>query len=301
MKASLRTHSDGPIADSELILNPDGSIYHLGIRPEHLSDTIIIVGDPERVGEIAGRFDHSHFDMQNREFRTCKGELGGIDITIVSTGIGVDNVDIVMNELDALANIDFATRLVKTEQRSMRMIRLGTSGTIRPEIDTGSHVASRYAFALDGVPYSYRPTLNETEEKIQQSIGSHLGLPTHMPVPYVTECESSLLSLLGPDVIQGITMTANGFYGPQGRALRLNLRDDNFHDQLRGFRWNEWKVTNIEMECAGLYSLGSMLGHQMLTVCAILANRATGAFSKTPQKDINNLIDSMLERLTQSL
>lgn len=300
MKASLRAHSDGPIADSELIINPDGSIYHLGIRPEHLSDIIIIVGDPERVGEIAGRFDKCHFDLQNREFRTCKGELGGVEMTIVSTGIGVDNVDIVMNELDALANIDFASREVRSDLRSMQMIRLGTSGTIRSDIETGSLVASRFAFALDGVPYSYKPALNEQETALQESLTLHLGLPPYMPIPYVAGCNTQLLSLLDDNVIQGVTMTANGFYGPQGRALRLNLRDDEFHDELREFEWEDWKITNIEMECAGLYSLGSMLGHQMLTVCAILANRATGAFSKTPQKHINNLIDSMLERLTQS-
>jgi uridine phosphorylase len=300
MQGKTRSHDGDILANSELILNPDGSVYHLGIRPEHLSERVVIVGDPERVGEIASRFSSIEFDFQNREFRTCKGLYNGVELTVVSTGIGVDNIDIVINELDAAANIDLESRQVKSELKSLKILRLGTSGSLRADIPVGSMVYSAFAFGLDGVPYTYVPTTTSDELDLQNAMMRDLDWPDYLPTPYVAKADQELLEAVGSDMVKGITMTANGFYGPQGRSLRLSLRDAGFHDKLRSIEWNGLNVTNIEMECAGLYSLGGMLGHQMGTACVILANRESGAFSKEPQKHINELIDKALSRLTQT-
>ncbi|MFM9986221.1 MAG: nucleoside phosphorylase [Flavobacteriales bacterium] len=295
MQGKLRT-SNLPIAHSELILRPDGSIYHLGIRPEHVASKIIIVGDPERVPMISRLFDQVEFQVASREFVVHTGTFQGKRITVVSSGIGVDNIDILINELDAVMNIDLQTRMVKPEITQLEIVRIGTSGALQADIPTGSFVASKFAFAVDGVPLSYSSQHNDKESIVFEQLKSQFNWLSEQNSLYVASCDDSLLDRIGFDFYQGITATANGFYGPQGRSLRLQSDMETRIDQYAGFSMDNYRITNFEMECAGIYALASMLGHKALTVCAILANRATKEFHNNPSASIESLISTVLQR-----
>lgn len=284
------------IPESELILRPDGRLYHLGISPDDVASKIIIVGDPERVPVISAMFDKVESKISGREFVVHTGEITGKRITIVSSGIGVDNIDIVINELDAAVNVDFQTRRPKAELVSLEIIRIGTSGSIQADIPVGSFVASSYAFALDGVPYSYNATLSEKEKALVNVLRDDIQALQENSGLYAAEASAELLSRVAFDMIQGITATQNGFYGPQGRTVRLESMVEPLLNAYSNVEFDGYRVTNFEMECAGIYALASMLGHKALTVCAILANRATKEFHKNPSTSIESLIRQVIER-----
>jgi uridine phosphorylase len=278
------------IADTELILNPDQSVYHLGVHAEQLAQDIWIVGDPERVPLISGQLDRLDCTIQRREFVLHTGELDGKRLTIVSSGIGVDNIDILINELDAAVNIDLERRQVKEQLTSLRFLRLGTSGAIQPDIELGTVVASRFAFALDGVPLSYEMEFSEGENNLMQALRAEGKKDSGL---YAVECSAALLERYSIHQRQGITFTANGFYGPQGRSVRLKSRHQDFSWEQQ-FRHQGYMITNFEMESAGLYALSSLLGHQALTCCVILANRATTQFTAQAPQLAERLIQSAL-------
>jgi len=295
MKAPHR-ESHKAIAESELILRQDGSLYHLGIRPEQVASKIIIVGDPERVPTISSMFDTVECKISGREFVVHTGEVFGKRITVVSSGIGVDNIDIVINELDAAVNIDLETRLVKAEITSLDIVRIGTSGAMQADIPVGSFVSSTFAFALDGVPHTYSCSFSEEEENLMAALKQNFNWLDINPNLYVVKSSNELLQRIAFDTTQGITATANGFYGPQGRTLRLQSNMEQNIDAYAGFVHNGLRITNFEMESAGIYALSSMLGHQALTVCAILANRSTKEFHNNPSASVESLIRLVLER-----
>lgn len=295
MKAPLRDASE-PVGASELILRGDGSVYHLGVRPEHVAENIIIVGDPERVPLISSMFNDVEFRVAGREFVIHTGSFSGKRITVVSSGIGVDNIDIVINELDAAVNMDLSTRLPKWHHTSLNIVRIGTSGAMHADIPVGSFVASYFAFGLDGVPQSYQATLNEEEQGHASRMKSQFPWLAEQSGFYVAQCNPSLLNQMAEGFIHGITATANGFYGPQGRSVRLQSIMEKRIDEYRNYRENELRITNFEMECSGIYALSSMLGHKALTVCAILANRATKEFHNNPSASIETLISTVLQR-----
>lgn len=288
--------SDHPIAESELILRSDGSLYHLNILPEHVSDKIITVGDPERVAAVSSMFDSIEVQRQDREFITHTGTYKGKRITVVSSGIGVDNMDIMINELDAAVNIDLSTRKAKKERRVLEIIRIGTSGSMHPEIPVGAFVASAFAFALDGIPLSYGAEMSVQENALNKALCEKFHWLNEHTGMYTVRASEDLLNRIAGDMFQGITATANGFYGPQGRSLRLQSVMEKRIDMYAGFQHSNYQITNFEMECSGLYALASMLGHKALTVCAIMANRATKEFHKQPSASIESLIRTVLER-----
>ncbi|MFN0032120.1 MAG: nucleoside phosphorylase [Flavobacteriales bacterium] len=295
MHAPLRPATT-PIPPSELILRADGSLYHLGITPDQLAQKIIIVGDPERVPLISALFNTVEHRIHNREFVIHTGFFDEKRISIVSTGIGVDNIDIVLNELDAAVNIDLGTRLPKAEHTTLEIVRIGTSGTLHAHIPVGSFVASAMAFALDGVPYSYSPVFSDEEKNLMHELrGQFPHLAGHSGL-YATTADPSLLQRIAHDSIQGITATANGFYGPQGRSLRLLSNMEQNIDAYASFQHMGLHITNFEMECSGIYALAAMLGHRATTVCAILANRATKEFHNNPSASVQSLIQQVLAR-----
>jgi uridine phosphorylase len=285
-----------PIPETELILRADGSLYHLGVLPHQVASKIIIVGDPERVPTISELFDEVECRIHNREFVVHTGSYKGKRFTIVSSGIGVDNIDIVINELDAAVNVDLTTRLPKKELTSLEIVRIGTSGSIRPEIPVGSFVASVKAFALDGVPYSYQMQLSDDEAGLIQHLKSEIPYLKDNHSLYAVDGSQELLNRIAFDMVQGITATQNGFYGPQGRSVRLQSKVEPLLKSYENIVWKGNKVTNFEMECAGIFALSSLLGHRALTVCAILANRATKEFHKNPSTSVETLIRTVLER-----
>jgi uridine phosphorylase len=290
MRAKQLRDFESTIPETELILNPDGSVYHLGITGDQLAEDIWIVGDPERVPLISMHFDRVDVRVQRREFVVHTGELNGKRLTVVSSGIGVDNIDIVINELDAAVNVDPTTRKVRKAHRSLRFLRLGTSGAIQPDIELGTVIASRYAFAKDGVPISYEFEFSEDEEvllgTLERDGRASAGL-------YAVSCGASLLTRYPIHDLQGITYTANGFYGPQGRSVRLKSKQDDL-EKDQAFQYNGFRITNYEMECAGLYGMASLLGHEALTCCVILANRANRSFASNAPQLAEKLIQSAL-------
>ncbi len=284
------------IADSELILRPDGSLYHLGIKPENLASKIIIVGDPDRVPIVSTMFDDIECKITGREFLVHTGTYSNKRITVISSGIGVDNIDIVINELDAAVNIDLHTRKPKKNHTQLEIVRIGTSGSLQADIPVGSFVASQFAFAIDGVPYSYESDLTEIEIKIHEALKTSFGWLRKNENFYTASCSQELMDRIASNCSKGITATANGFYGPQGRSLRLRSVMENRIEQYATFKIDDLRITNLEMECAGIYSLASMLGHKALTLCVILANRASKEFHKSPSASIESLIRLVLER-----
>lgn len=295
MNAPLR-QSILPIAESELILRSDGSLYHLGILPEHIAKNVIIVGDPERVPLISALFDEVELKLSGREFVVHTGCYKSKRITVVSSGIGVDNIDIVINELDAAVNIDLTSRTVKSNLTSLNIIRIGTSGALHADIPVGSFVASSYAFALDGVPYSYAASMSSKEQYLFGKLSKQYSWLAENNNFYVVQGSDLLLQQIAFDFLQGITATANGFYGPQGRSVRLQSIMEKRINSYTKFSLDEMRIINFEMECAGIYALASMLGHRALTVCVILANRASKEFHKNPSTSIESLIRLVLER-----
>jgi len=288
-----------PIKDSELILNPDGSIYHLNLRPEHVANTIITVGDPDRVDSVTKHFDNIEFKTQKREFHTQTGTYNNTRITVISTGIGTDNIDIVFNELDALVNIDFKTREIKKELTSLNIVRIGTSGSIQKEIPLDAVLISEYAAGFDSLLHFYDSKHVQFPE-ISDALIKHTNWFDLKSQPYVVKCNEDLYQKLSSKTTyKGFTATNVGFYGPQGRVLRLQIQDKDLNTKLATFNHNNMPITNLEMETAGIYGIANLLGHKALSMNAIIANRATGGFSNNPKKTVDDLIIYTLNKLTE--
>ena len=287
------------IQASELILNPDGSVYHLNLKPEHIAHDIIFVGDQNRVEKISSQFDTIEFSFQKREFKTHTGTLNGKRISVISTGIGPDNIDIVMNEMDALVNIDLITRQPKTTLTSLNIVRIGTSGSLQADIPVDSFVMSKYGLGLDNMLRSY--LVDEiSNTNMEEAFINHTHWDSRKGRPYVISCSEKLEQLIESDKIhKGITATAGGFYGPQGRVLRLEIQDKNLNSKMDNFKFEGNRITNLEMETAAIYGLSKLLGHNALSLNAIIANRATGTFSEDPYKAVDELIKYTLEKLTK--
>ena len=287
------------IQSSELILNPDGSVYHLNLKPEHIAHDIIFVGDQNRVEKITQFFDSIEFSTQKREFKTKTGVYKGKRMTVMSTGIGPDNIDIVMNELDALVNIDLETRKPKQVLTSLNIIRIGTSGSLHADIPVDSFVMSTFGLGLDNMLRSY--LIEEISNKqIENEFINHTNWDAKKGRPYIIACSEKLEKIIeSSQMHKGITATAGGFYGPQGRVLRLNIQDENLNSKMDNFKTNDTRITNLEMETAAIYGLGALLGHQCLSLNAIIANRASGTFSEDPYKAVDALIAYTLDKLAK--
>ncbi|MEX0314856.1 MAG: nucleoside phosphorylase [Allomuricauda sp.] len=285
------------LGSSELILNPDGSIYHLNLLPEDIAPTIITVGDPSRVPMVTKYFDSIDVEKGRREFFTQTGSYKGKNITVISTGIGTDNIDIVFNELDALVNIDFVTRKTKKHKTKLDFIRIGTSGTIQADIPVDCFLMSERAIGLDGLLHFYEAG-QARNEKLEQQLRQYLGWEGYDISPYAVDSDESLLNKFKSNRIRlGITVTNSGFYGPQGRSLRLQPKVVDFNTKLSGFYYENSKITNLEMETSGIYGLAKLHGHRAISLNAILANRATGEFSKNAFKTVDDLIKYTLEKV----
>jgi len=284
------------IPESDLIINPDGSIYHLNLLPEDIADTVITVGDPDRVSEVTKHFDSIDIKKGKREFITHTGYLGEKRITVASTGIGTDNIDIVLNELDALVNIDFNTRTINKSLRSLNIIRIGTSGAVQPDIPMGTILASSYGLGMDALMNYYVSQPNTEESLLLHEIKTHLRDLNHIN-PYLTSASQSLLASVGKDLPTGITITAPGFYAPQGRIVRAQNSVPNFINLMNTFKSEANRITNLEMETAGIYALARILGHEAISINAILASRVNFEFSKDPNKIVDQAIKMVLERL----
>ncbi len=285
------------IAPSELIINPDGSIYHLNLRPEHIADTIIFVGDQNRVPKISKHFESIECDIQKREFRTITGTYKNKRISVISTGIGPDNIDIVMNELDALVNINLETRTIKKEHQQLQIIRIGTSGSLQKDIPVDSFVLASYGLGLDGTIHAYACE-HILESEIEGAFIKHTQWNERKARPYIVKGSERLeKKLFSHQTFKGFTATANGFYGPQGRVLRLAIQDPNLNTKIDNFNFKGLKVTNLEMETAAIYGLAKLLGHKALSMNAIIANRANGTFSTDPYKTVDALIQYTLDKL----
>ena len=286
------------IAESELIINNRGAIYHLDLRPEELADTIIVVGDPDRVKKVSKHFDSIEYQLQHREFITHTGYIGNKRLSVMSTGIGPDNIDIAINELDALANIDFTTREIKTEFCKLNIIRFGTSGSLQADIPVDSFVASTHGLGLDNLMnyYSYKKSAEELT--LIDAFVLQTQLDKAITIPYVFEGGQSLINKFNNGFYKGITVTCPGFYGPQGRILRLGLNSPGLINKLTDFTFNTHRITNFEMETSAIYGLGKLLGHECLSVNAIVANRVLQQFSKDSNAAVEKLITKALEVLT---
>ncbi len=285
-----------PIAETDLILNPDGSIYHLNLLPEDVAETIITVGDQDRVAEVSRYFDRIELNKSKREFITHTGYIGQKRITVISTGIGTDNIDIVLNELDALVNVDFTTRTVKDKFTSLNLIRIGTSGALQANIPLDSVLIAAYGLGFDALMNFYpKKNLAPETELLNHIDAVFTGI--NLPKPYLAAASAALINKIGFDLPLGITATAPGFYAPQGRQVRaVNVLPD-FLQQLQSFQYRQQKITNLEMETAGIYALAKVLGHQAVSVNVILANRATGQFSQNPQQAVDQAIKLVLSRI----
>lgn len=297
MHAITRTEPGTSIEPSELVLNPDGSVYHLALRPEQLGDTVLVVGDQGRVERISRLFDRVDHRVQNREFVSHGGELRGHRITALSTGIGTDNIDIVLNELDALVNIDLGTRSPKRDTKSLRIIRLGTCGSLQEDIPVDSRIVSAYGVGLDNVLHYYAYESTDAELRLLNDLLAHTGWPDNLPLPYVAAGDKELVERLGHGNTVGITLTAGGFYGPQGRQLRLPPSVDGLNEAFSSFAHEGLRATNYEMETSALYGLGGLLGHRVCTVCAVVANRLRKEYSKDHHAAIDRMIAEVLERV----
>ncbi|MGB7841256.1 MAG: nucleoside phosphorylase [Salinimicrobium sp.] len=285
------------LAASELILNKDGSIYHLNLRPEHLADTVIVVGDPDRVQKISKHFDNIEFKIQKREFHTHTGTYKGKRISVISTGIGTDNIDIVINELDALVNIDFETRKIKSTTKQLDIIRVGTSGSIQKEIPVDAFVVSKRAVGFDALMHFYQSESVQLED-FNQALDEQLQLSPRKSKAYAVACDEDLAQIFeGSETVDGFTGSNIGFYGPQGRVLRLPLKDTRFMDKLEAFDFKGVKITNLEMETSAIYGMSKMLGHRAVSLNAVVANRPAGEFSKDAGQTVENLIKFTLDRL----
>jgi len=287
------------IKDSELILNSDGSVYHLHLKPGDLASTVITVGDPDRVDQVSAYFDTVDFKQHRREFKTHTGTLRNQRVTVISTGIGADNIDIVLNELDALVNIDFKSRQVKSELTSLRIVRIGTSGALQTEIPVDSFLLSTHGFDLNGMLQAYK--IHSTQNKaFEQAFIKQSNWGNKRAQPILIESDKSIENqLISNNILKGITATCAGFYAPQGRKLRLTPNDSKFLKNLQNFTFEGSKITNFDMETSAIFGLSKLLGHQACSINAILANRSNGTFSNSPKKTIDELIQYTLNKLIE--
>lgn len=289
------------IPESELILNPDGSVYHLNLLPDDISDVIINVGDPDRVSKVSAFFDNIEVKKQKREFVTHTGHYKGRRISVISTGIGTDNIDIVYNELDALVNIDLKTRTVKPNLTALNLIRIGTSGALQPEIPVDSFVFSTFGLGLDGLLNFYQYTNTPEEQAIIEGFRKHYPNNCKLPESYLTRSSLKLEKALSEGMFKGITASCSGFYAPQGRVLRYQLARTDMIEKLNSFRHGEHKVTNFEMETGAMYGLAKLLGHHCCAVNLIVANRIAQEFSKKYEERMHQLIQTVLDRISTQL
>ncbi len=286
------------IAESELIINPDGSIFHLHLKPGEISDKIILVGDPARVDLVASHFESEEVNVTNREFHTITGSYKGKRLTVISHGIGTDNIDIVINELDALVNIDFATREIKENLTELTLVRIGTSGGLQPHVPVGTFVVSESSIGFDGVLNFYANRDSVCDLEFEKSFVDYTGYPKLAAAPYVVDADDELVKRIAKeDMVLGITISANGFYGPQGRELRLPLAVSDLNSKIESFDFNGRKVTNYEMESSALAGLSLLMGHKAMTVCSIIANRVAHNTNTNYKESIKNLIIKVLDRI----
>jgi uridine phosphorylase len=284
------------IPSSELPLQPNGAIYHIGIHPENLSDKIILVGDPGRVETISAKFDSVEFTHSHRELTTHTGWYKNKRITVLSTGMGTDNIDIVLTELDALANVDLQKMEVKQEHKSLSMVRIGTCGAIQEDIPVGSFIAAKYGFGLDGLLQFYEHNAQEYEDFVAQFV-QFTGWGERLPYPYCYPADPVLFDAIAFDMVQGITASAPGFFGPQGRFVRAPLAFPHLNENIEAFNYQGKRITNLEMECSAIYGLGNILGHKPLTVCLAIANRVTHQFLSDYNKEMDELVTKILSRI----
>ena len=287
------------IKNSELILNSDGSIYHLHLKPSDIADTLIFVGDQERVGAVTKYFDRIDFEMQSREFKTQTGYYKGKRLSVISTGIGPDNIDIVLNELDALVNIDLETRKPKQNLTSLNIIRIGTSGSLQKDVPVDSFLISTHGLDINGMLHFYQIE-GISNPEIEDAFIKHTNWDKNKSRPIVINNSLFLQQFFdSKSIYKGMTGTAGGFYGPQGRVLRLPLKDSNLNTKLDNFSYKDYRITNFEMETSVIYGLSKLLGHEALSLNAIIANRSNGTFSKNPKEIVDKLIDYALERIVK--
>ena len=287
------------IKESELVLAPNGSLYHIHLTGENLADNVLLVGDPERVNMFKEIFETVEFESMNRELHALTGKYHGERFTALSTGMGCDNIDIVATELDAAANFDLTTRTVKAEHRSLNLVRIGTSGSIQSNVDCGSRVASRYAIGMDGLLNYYLHPNDGFEKEMEQAFAKHMNLDNRLATPYCVKGSERLLGIVGEGMVHGITVTAPGFYGPQGRNIRLTPSVENLNERLAEFSWDGTQVTNLEMETSAIYGFARALGHEALTVCLIIANRPKGTFLNDYHQPMKETIAIVMERLSK--
>ncbi len=292
-----------PFPPSELIINEDGSVFHLHLRPEQLADKVILVGDPGRVATVAAHFDSKECEVSSREFHSITGSYNGKRITVLSTGIGCDNIDIVMNELDALANIDFTTRTELPEHRTLTIVRIGTCGGMQPETPIGTFVASVKSIGFDGLLNYYAGRNDVCDLALEDAFKQHMSWSPLKPAPYVANADAELIDrVAGNDMVRGITISCGGFYGPQGRQIRLRIQDPDQNKKVESFRYithegAELKVCNFEMESSALAGLSSLLGHKAMTCCMVIANRYAQEMNTEYKNTIDTLIQLVLERI----
>lgn len=283
---------------SELIINSDGSIFHLHLKPEQLADNVILVGDPGRVSMIANYFDTQECSVSSREFNTITGTYKGKRISVISTGIGTDNIDIVMNELDALSNIDLEKRIEKEKFRQLNIVRIGTSGGMQPEIPLGSFLISEKSIGFDGMLNFYAGRDAVSDLAFEEAMKKHLNWNPQLAAPYVVDADEELVNRIGQnDMLRGVTISANGFYGPQGRVLRIDLADMQINDKIESFRYGKYKITNYEMEGSAIAGLSKLMGHKAMTVCCIIANRRVEAANTDYKPYIEKLVKVVLDRI----
>ena len=287
-------------AESELIINKDGSVFHLHVRPEQLADKVILVGDPGRVALVASHFEEKEMEVESREFRTVTGTYKGKRITVISTGIGCDNIDIVMNEVDALANIDFQTRTEKQQLRSLEIVRIGTCGGLQLNTPEGTFICSEYSVGFDGLLNFYEGRNAVCDLKMERALISHLGWTGNMcqPYPYVIKADENLVERIAQhDMVRGITVACGGFFGPQGRQLRVPLVDPHQNEKIESFEYEGMHITNFEMESSALAGLAKLMGHRATTACMVIANRRAGKANTGYKNIIDDLITLVLDRI----
>ncbi|MFQ8827226.1 MAG: nucleoside phosphorylase [Alistipes sp.] len=285
------------IAPSELIVNSDGSVFHLHLRPEQLARTVILVGDPGRVEQVASRFDRIEHRAANREFVTATGYYAGKRMTVLSTGIGTDNIDIVVNELDALANIDLRTRTEKEEKTRLTLVRLGTCGAIRPELRLGDRILSRISVGLDGLLNFYEGSEAVCDREMERAFVEHTGWSKRLATPYFVRCSDYLAELFAPDTVEGMTASAPGFYAPQGRYLRLAPADMRLNEKIESFEYGGRRFTNFEMEGSALAGLSRLMGHEAVTICTVIAQRVALESDTDYRPFVDKMIATCLEKL----
>ena len=287
-------------AESELIINKDGSVFHLHVRPEQLADKVILVGDPGRVALVASHFEEKEMEVESREFRTVTGTYKGKRITVISTGIGCDNIDIVMNEVDALANIDFQTRTEKQQLRSLEIVRIGTCGGLQLNTPEGTFICSEYSVGFDGLLNFYEGRNAVCDLKMERALISHLGWTGNMcqPYPYVIKADENLVERIAQNnMVRGITVACGGFFGPQGRQLRVPLVDPHQNEKIESFEYEGMHITNFEMESSALAGLAKLMGHRATTACMVIANRRAGKANTAYKNIIDDLITLVLDRI----